>query len=286
MRTSKLHFARIGLFIIFCLVLCSCSGRSRLKPGEVPPPVLPTTDEKASAESFISQYVNQEGYTPVTSGPEVKRVTNVVQRLAKAAGFAPNTFPIHFVDAGDDVNAMAVNSASIVVYKKLLERVKSDDELAVVLSHEIGHVLGRHSQEEEQKKSRATAVSIGSTILGTVASVATSVAGFGGLSDVAGSVTETTTGMVGYGAFVGSFDRDQEYEADQIGLLLMARAGYKPQTALEFWSRAEEIFGDSTSKVGAFFSTHPSFGDRESALRAAMPYAEEEYKRVKSAKAR
>lgn len=77
------------------------------------------------------------------------------------------------------------------------------------------------------------------------------------MADVAGDLTESTTGMIGYGAFVGAFNRDQEYEADHIGLMLMAKAGYDPKRAAPFWERAEEIFGSSYGGLEAFFFYPP-----------------------------
>lgn len=259
------------------MLLSACAPTMRITPGEIPPPTVPSSELKNEAEYYVQNHLQEQSYREIKSGPELKRISGIVERLSKAAGYPPRTFPVHLADAGEEVNAAAFNGASIVVYKKLADKVKSDDELATVLGHEMGHIIAKHYEEQEEENSRATAVGVGSAVLGTVASVATSVAGYGGLSGVAGDAAATTTGMVGYGAFVGSFSRRQEYEADHIGLLIMAKAGYDPRVAPEFWKRSDEIFGASSSQVGAFFNTHPAETDRQDALEEAMPLAMSHY---------
>lgn len=249
----------------------------RIKPGELPAAEVPPAQLKAEAEGYVAAHISQSNLHEIKAGGEVQRVRNVVDRLSKGAGYPQRTFPVHVVDAGDMVNAAAFNGASIVVYRELLKKIDSDTDLATVLGHEIGHILAKHYKDQEEEENRASAVGIGSSILGTAASIATSAAGYGGASDLAGDVTEGTANMVGYGAFVGSFNRTQEYEADHLGLLIMARAGYDPHGSVSFWNRAEQIFGSGDSSVGAFFSTHPASADRMKAIQEAMPYAEKLY---------
>lgn len=275
----RLFFAAIAL----PSVLCSCGPSLRIKPGELPKADVPPPQLKAEAEGYVAAHIQEGNLREIHSGADLKRVKTVVDRLTKAAGYPPNTFPLHVVDAGEEVNAAAFNGASIVVYEELLRKVDSDTDLATVLGHEVGHILAMHYKDQEEEQSRASAVGIGSSILGAAASIATSAAGFGGAADIAGDVTETTTGLVGYGAFVGSFNRNQEYEADHLGLLIMAKAGYNPEKAVDFWNRSEQIFGSSSSSVGSFFSTHPASTDRMKALEEAMPFAEKLYQ--ESAKA-
>lgn len=255
------------------LFLSACGPKMRIKPGEIPAAEIPTATLTTEAEGYVSAHINQGNYEEIRKGAELKRVKNVVERLARGAGYPPNIFPVHLVDAGEEVNAAAVDGASIIVYKKLLERVHDDEDLATVLGHEIGHIIAKHYTDEKEEKSRAQAVQVGSTILGLAANIATSAAGYGGSADLAGSVTEGAAGALGYGAFVGSFNRTQEYEADHLGLMIMAKAGYNPEKAIDFWGRADEVFGSSSTSVGSFFSTHPASGDRLNSLREALPLA-------------
>ncbi len=267
---------RVLSALAFAILLNACSPTLRFKPGEVPAATPPEANLKTEAEGYVKAHIDEENYREVTSGADLARVKNVVQKLSVAAGYSRNQFPVHLIDAGDLVNAAAVNGASIMVYQELLRRVRNDTELAAVLGHEIGHILAKHYKDQQEEQDRAQEVGIGSSIIGAVASIATSAAGYGGASDLAGSVAETTTSTIGYGVYVGSFSRTQEYEADHLGLIIMARAGYDPNGAIELWKRSEEVFGSADSSVGAFFSTHPASGDRIDQLVKTMPYAEAE----------
>lgn len=266
---------RTELITICCVVLCvsACGPTMRIKPGELPSVSVPPQPLRLQAEHYVAAHINEGDYREIKTGPEHKRVVNVIERLAKAAGYPPRSFPVHLLDAGEEVNAAAFNGASIVVYKELLKRVVSDEELATVLGHEIGHIVASHYKDKDEEENRAAAVNIGSGLLGAAANIATSAAGYSGAADLAGDATEAASGAVGYGAVVGSFNRTQEYEADHLGLIIMAKAGYDPHTAIGFWQRADQIFGSSTSSLGAFFSTHPASSDRMTALQEALPYA-------------
>jgi len=267
------------LVLIFTIVsLTSCSPKLRFKPGEMPEAVTPPVALKSEAENYVTAHINEGNYDEIRSGPEYRRLVRIIDRLTIGAGYAPKTFPVHLVDAGQEVNAAAFNGASIVVYKELLNRVPSDEGLATVLGHEVGHILAKHYKDAAEEQSKAQGVSAASSILGTITDVALSQSGYGHVSGIAGSATEAVTGAIAYGAIVGSFNRTQEYEADHLGLIIMAKAGYNPESAIAFWRDAERIFGTSSSSIGSFFSTHPAFKDRVTSLEEAMPYAKSAYK--------
>ncbi len=265
----------VNLLLVFIslLLLSACSPKMRFAPGEIPPPLVPAKELKQDAEKYVAAHIEEGNFRKVTSGPKYLRVKNMVERMSKSAGYPPNTFPTHVVDAGDFVNAAAFNGSSIVVYTGLLDKVPSDDELAAVVGHEIGHIMAEHYKDAAEEKQRAAAVGVGASILGTIVDVATTAAGYGSVAGIAGSVAESGGGALAYGAFVGSFSRTQEYEADHIGIILMAKAGYDPHGAIRFWQRAAEVFGSSNSSVGAFFSTHPASSDRMKSLEEALPIA-------------
>jgi predicted Zn-dependent protease len=270
---------KLAVLLMLSICFSACSPKLRIKPGVLPPAEAIDPKLKIEAENFVRAHIDEENFFEIKSGPELKRAKNVVDRLSVAAGYPRGSFPVHLLNAGDQVNAAAFNGASIVVYRELLVRVKTDEELATVLAHEVGHILARHYKDSEEEQSRASAVNTGSSLLGSVASIATSLAGYGGASDLVGDVTEGASGAIGYGAYVGTFSRTQEYEADHLGLIIMAKAGYDPRTAIAFWQRSGEIFGSSQSKAGSFFSTHPAESDRVDALNEAMPYALQYYKK-------
>lgn len=268
-RASKC--LRLAL-IVSLLLFCACSTRVAVTPGVIPSPTYPEAQAKAQARAMVNSFAQEFGYTKANSPAMQNRTEKAAKRILVAAGYNSNDFPIEVLDAREEVNAMVLDGSSIVVFKQLLNRV-NDEELAAVLAHEVGHLLGKHSAEQQEEKSRAETVSMASSILGSIASVATSAAGFGGISGTVGSVTESTTGLIGYGAYVGAFSRSQEYEADHIGLMLLAKAGYDPEAAIRLWSREDEVFGSSSSSTGAFFSTHPAGTDRIEKLKEYLPLA-------------
>lgn len=267
----------IGLIFI-AITLASCSPKLRFKPGEMPTADTPPTELKSQAENYVNAHISEGNYAEINSGPELRRLNKIIDRLTVGAGYPRKTFPVHLVDAGTEVNAAAFNGASIVVYKELLNRVPSDEALATVLGHEVGHILAKHYKDAAEEQSKAQGVSAASSILGTITDVALSASGYGNVAGVAGSATEVVTSTIAYGAIVGSFNRTQEYEADHLGLIIMAKAGYNPEGAIAFWKDAEKIFGTSSSSIGSFFSTHPAFKDRVKSLEEAMPYAKNAYK--------
>jgi predicted Zn-dependent protease len=89
-----------------------------------------------------------------------------------------------------------------------------------------------------------------------------------------GSLTSDASGAVSAGLIL-QYDRDQEFEADQIGLMIMGKAGYDPEKAIDFWKNSEKIFGSSNTL--GFFKTHPSDSSRAARLQEALPIAKKYY---------
>lgn len=267
---------------LFSLLLLSvafgpigCSVRPNIPLGQIPPAVRPAPVEVAATRSIVqSELGDKSGYKLSESGADYKRVKTIVDKLARAAGAYDFTYPVIIADAGKDVNAMAVNDNTMVVYKELLRKVPSDDELATVISHEVAHIVAGHGKDTTSKE-REGWVSVGSTVLGSMASIGASAAGADYVSDIAGSATEGAANLIGTGAVVRAYDRKLEYEADQVGLMLMGKAGYNPVAAISFWNKSQEIFGGDTG--GIFLSTHPSSGNRTARLQEALPKAQEYY---------
>ena len=161
------------------------------------------------------------------------------------------------------VNAFCMPGGKIVVYTGLLNLVgngpHSDDELAAVMGHELSHALAKHANE---RISNQLLLQAGGQILGAAVNTRSQL--LGGLINQA----------YGLGAQVGvmlPFGRKQEYEADKMGLVLMAMAGYDPRYAVNFWQKM------SASKGGAqqneLLSTHPSDANRIKEIQAYLPNA-------------
>ena len=159
------------------------------------------------------------------------------------------------------INAFAMAGGKVGVFTGLFKIVKTDDELASVIAHEIAHVTAKHVHE---KLSRELAVST----VGTVGMLGGLAGGASGLTvDLLGQAYGLTTGISGF-----AFDRAKEKEADYVGLMYMSRAGYDPQAAVRVLENLESESANDPVQP-AFLSTHPSHPERIIALMNAMPKA-------------
>lgn len=169
-------------------------------------------------------------------------------------------------------NAFCLPGGKVGVQTGILKIASTDNELAAVLSHEVGHAVARHSAEQI---SQNEAVGLGVGLLGTAVSIGSSAAL--GFDPGAGNVSSVLGAGANLGFFL-PFSRRQELEADRLGLLYMARAGYDPRAAIVFWekmkTRPEKDDGPS------FLSTHPLDEHRIRELKKYLPQALVEYEKT------
>ncbi|MFD1186765.1 M48 family metallopeptidase [Pontibacter rugosus] len=161
------------------------------------------------------------------------------------------------------VNAWAMAGGKTAVYTGILPIAKNETGLAVVMGHEIAHAIAKHgsermSQQLAQQFGGQTLAALAGTQPGMAQNLLLSVYGVG-----------SQLGLLKYG-------RTQESEADRLGLIFMAMAGYNPEESVSFWQRMEAESGGQAPPE--FLSTHPSAGTRQSALREHMPEALKYYK--------
>lgn len=162
------------------------------------------------------------------------------------------------------VNAFCMPGGKIVVYEGLLSVAGTEDELAVVLGHEIAHAVAKHSNE---RMSQQIMAQYGMAILSAA------------LSEKSVLVQNTATAVFGLGAQVGlmlPYSRKHEYEADYMGIVLMELAGYDSTSALEFWTKMSRLSSGgqgSPSEASDFLSTHPSDSKRIANLQKRIPEA-------------
>ena len=163
------------------------------------------------------------------------------------------------------VNAWCMPGGKIVVYEGLLPVTQNEASLAIVLGHEIAHAVAKHSAE---RLSNAYKEQYGTQILGSVLQGA--------------GVSESTTQLLALGHSLGGqlwtsgFSRKQESEADHMGLIFAAMAGYDPQVATSFWQRMSA----QGNGGGGLFSDHPSDETRIKNIQEWMPEALKYYKPV------
>lgn len=222
---------------------------------------MSTQQEAALGLQTFQQVLAQS--QAVDSGPELDMVKRVASRLAAATGKTGQGFDWRVSLIRDDkVNAFCLPGGKIVVYTGIIPVAQNEAALATVLGHEMAHATSRHgAQRVLQQNLTQTAMT------GIAAS----------LSDMDYDKQRAVMGALGAGAQFGvlmPFSRKHESEADEIGLMYMARAGYDPHESVRFWSRMEQV---GSSQPPEFLSTHPSHGTRIGQLEALMPKAVEEY---------
>lgn len=159
---------------------------------------------------------------------------------------------------GSDVNAFCMPGGKIAVYEGLLPVTRDEASLAIVIGHEIAHAVAKHSAEQMSKKMRQSYGSqIGGTILGAI----------GG--NTIGSLAQTAVSQ--YFSFQNlKYSRTHEIEADHIGLIFAAMAGYDPRVAVDFWKR---MAAQSSKQGSDMFSSHPSDDKRIAAIQRSLPEA-------------
>jgi Zn-dependent protease with chaperone function len=225
--------------------------------------VLSESDERELGEEAYQEALSEKGVKKVTSGPDYDRVQRVADRIEDASerlhAKAVRGFEWQWTVVNDDnmVNAWALPGGKSAVYTGMLRMAKSDDELAVVMGHEASHAIARHAGER-----------ISSNMVIQGALQGTSIA----LGDMSPAAQQATMAALGLGANVGvllPWSRMQESEADELGLLIAADAGYDPRTSIDLWTRMASQSGAPPE----FLSTHPSENTRITRLQKMMPKA-------------
>jgi predicted Zn-dependent protease len=182
-------------------------------------------------------------------------VEEVMDRLARQADGPRFDYQSKVVNASE-INAFALPGGFLYVNRGLLEAVRSEGELAGVMSHEIAHVALRHGTKQATK---GTAAQAGLEILTQIL----------GRNDRKSGQIAGVVGGLGLNAAFLHFSRDAEREADQVGAQIMARAGYDPMDMASFYDLLAQQRKSNPSKVAQFFSSHPAAGDRARTIRDA-----------------
>jgi len=164
------------------------------------------------------------------------------------------------------VNAWCMPGGKVVVYSGLLPVTKDRNGLAVVLSHEIAHAVARHGNE---RMSQEMLVQFGGIALNEAISKQ---------PDQTKQIFNTSYGIGSQLGLLLPFSRQHELEADKLGLIFMAMAGYDPATAIPFWERMASSGG---AKPPELLSTHPSDVTRIDRIKAALPEANKYYNKKK-----
>ena len=256
---------KVSVWLSMLLFLAACSsvpltGRKQM---------LLVSDSEVLSSSLTQYSDYMKPATKSTSKNGSAMVTRVGKKIAAATeqylknnGLESESknFSWEFNLVKDDqVNAFCMPGGKIVVYEGLMQLVDSDDELAVVVGHEVAHAVAKHSNE---RMSQQLMAQYGAQIIGQA------------LSNKSAAVQQIGNSVYGLGAQYGvmmPFSRKHESEADYMGLVFMTMAGYNPEVAVNFWQKM------SAGKSGAtpeFMSTHPSDATRISDIQKYLPELE------------
>lgn len=194
-----------------------------------------------------------------------QRIANATETYLKNNGMSSEiknfSWEFNLVD-NKELNAFCMPGGKIVVYTGLMSIISSDDELAVVLGHEVAHAVAKHSNE---RMSQQVVAQYGSNILGAA------------LANKSAAVQSVAGQVFGLGAQYGvmlPFSRKQESEADYMGLVLMTIAGYNPDVAVGFWQKMSSSGGQSVPEI---MSSHPSDATRIANIKKELPGIKAKY---------
>lgn len=250
---------------LVCLLLVTSSCTTVPVTGRRAFNVIPESQAIALGADAYQQSLS--GARLIRSGPQYEMVNRVGRRIAEISGRSDYKWEFSLIDDDDTVNAWALPGGKVAVYTGILPIAQDENGLAVVMAHEVAHAIARHGSE---RMTDQLAIQLGGV----------------GLQALLNEKSEATQNLIlsayGVGSQVGvllPFGRAQESEADHIGLIYMARAGYDPQAAIGFWQRMSQVGGGQ--RPPEFLSTHPSPDSRVRDLRGWMPEALAEYEKAK-----
>jgi predicted Zn-dependent protease len=253
--------------LLFVLLTAGCStvpitGRSQLN----------LVSAGQEMELGLSSFEQLKKETPISRDPAINTlVQNVGKRIAAVAHKdMPEAQWEFVVFESEEANAFCLPGGKVGVYSGILKITRDEAGLATVIGHEVGHATAHHGAE---RMSEAMVMQTGGQLIGTAVSSADPM------------WQQTAMLAYGVGAKLGRelpHNRQQELEADRIGLMYMARAGYDPRAALDFWTRFAEYTsqqGGSSGWLAGFLSTHPVDEVRIKQINKFLPEAEAEFAR-------
>lgn len=264
---------KVILLSIVAILLVSC-GTTSTVPITGRKQNLLVSDEQVLSLSNQQYQEYMKSAKISTNASQTAMVKRVGQNLANAVvsylnanglGAEVSQYKWEFNLVQDkQVNAFCMPGGKIVVYEGILPVTQDEASLAIVLGHEIAHAVAKHSAE---RLSNAYKQQYGMQIIGAVAQGA----------GVSSTITQLGTQVLGVGAQAWSsgFSRKQESEADHMGLIFAAMAGYDPQVAVNFWQRMSSATGGGSSSI---FSDHPTDATRIKQIKGWLPEAKKYYK--------
>lgn len=257
---------RLSLFLSAC-ALFACTTNPYTHRSQFM--VIPASQEMAmGAQAY--DHVLHDPKVKISHDPrEVDPVNRVAARIIEAAKnskYADQAkkfdWEVSVIKNDKTMNAFALPGGKIAVYTGIFPVAKNEAGLAAILGHEVTHALARHGGERMSQGIAAQVAVVGLT-LGAAS------------QGINPQIAELAGGSLANFGFILPYSRKHESEADYIGLLLAADAGYDPHEAVRVWQRMQEM---SKSQPPEFLSTHPNHGTRIKQLESWMPEALAHYR--------
>lgn len=255
------------LFTLVLLISCATvplTGRKQIS-------LVGDAQVNTSAAASYRQLLSDPSTKVITGTPDAQTVKRVgdklsaaIEKYLKANGYGDQySFQWEFnLIQSKEVNAWCMPGGKVAVYSGILPITKDDAGMATVMGHEIGHAIARHSAERISQQMAAQA---GGALVGVAAS---------DKSEATQSIINQLYGVGGQLVLL-KYSRNQESEADRLGLTFMAMAGYDPNNAVSFWQRmAAQNKGGTPPE---FLSTHPADATRIQDIKNRIPEAMKYY---------
>lgn len=258
------HRLRFVLAALLAAALAACStvpetGRSQIM----------LVDSGQAAQLGAQQFEQLKKKEPISHDPKLNEmVTEVGRKIAQVVDIPNAKWEFVVFDKPDTPNAFALPGGKVGVYSGLFKVVQNKAQLAAVLGHEIGHVVARHGSE---RMSQGMLVQLGGVALQAA------------LDSKSGTTQQLAMAAYGLGSQIGvllPYSRKQELEADHLGMLYMARAGYDPHQAIELWKNFAEYTAKQGGSPPEFLSTHPLDEHRIKNLEKYLPEAMKAYRKA------
>lgn len=245
---------------VAAVVLAGSGCRSAPVTGRKQMLLLPETNELSMGATAYQDTVTKE--PPSQNAQYVAMVNRVGQRIAAVAGRPDYQWEFRVI-AKPEQNAFCLPGGKVAVYEGILPICESEAGLAVVMSHEVAHALARHGGE---RISQGYAVEAAKQAMAYATQ---------SQDEQRKEMIMKAYGMASQYGVILPYSRKHEAEADHIGLMLMAKAGYDPAEAPRFWQRFAQ--SHQGSQPMEFFSTHPSDETRAASLLSLLPEAQNLY---------
>lgn len=263
-------------FLLMTVLLSSCASVDPVTGRQVQNMYLIEDDIQMGREVLadVVKTMRKEGVHINQDAPRLAALQEMVKRITAVSHLPDLPYEVTLFET-NIVNAFAAPGGQMGVFSGLyhpeIGLVKDDDELAAVIAHEIAHVTCRHTTEALTREMPVQLILLGASIYAEAK----------GKEDLAAALA---AGFLVYqGLILPKYSRRDEAEADVVGLMYMAKAGYDPRAALRIWERAAARGKDP--KLFALFSSHPTDQERAAALRKRMPEAMALYEQARAAAA-